>query len=203
MKLLNSLYLFFVIALLGACSSTDVAPADGTEGAGTGEDNPVIASGINGTYEGGGSYTPGSANSPYANATNSNARNGDFYNNAQYGQGVVGGPSSPAKDRVIYFSYDSSNIDSRAEAIIRAHSAFLMKNPNVKILLEGHTDSRGSRGYNISLGERRAIAVMRKFLALGVKPAQIRVVSYGEEQPSVNGYNEDAYRRNRRAVIQY
>lgn len=157
----------------------------------------ATSSGIDGTYYGGDGYRPGAA-SGYNPATN-----GDFYNNTDYGQNVVGGPTAPAKDRVIYFSYDSANIDSRAENIVKAHAQYLRNHPKQRILLEGHTDSRGSREYNISLGERRAISVLKRFQALGVPVAQIRIISYGEENPAVSGYNEEAYKRNRRAVIQY
>lgn len=108
-----------------------------------------------------------------------------------------------AKDRVIYFNYDSSNIDERAQAIVKAHADYLLKNPNSNIILEGHTDERGSREYNIGLGERRATSVLREFVAYGVPANRVRIVSYGEENPAVTGYNEDAYKRNRRAVIQY
>lgn len=157
----------------------------------------ATSSGIDGVYYGGDGYQPGAA-SGYNPATN-----GDFYSNANYGKNVVGGPTAPAKDRVIYFSYDSSSIDDRAETIVKAHAEYLRNHPNKRILLEGHTDSRGSREYNIALGERRAISVLKRFQALGVPIAQIRIISYGEENPAVSGYDEAAYQRNRRAVIQY
>lgn len=188
---------FLLIAMsLVACQSPKGLDS-GDAGTTAGEESTAVSSGINGVYSGGGSYNPGTAH-----GTNP-ATNGDFYNNPQYGQGVVGGPKAPAKDRVIYFSYDSSNIDTRAESIVQAHAQYLAKHPNSRIILEGHTDNRGSREYNIALGERRAIAVLKRFQALGVPVSQIRIVSYGEENPAVQGYSEDAYKRNRRAVIQY
>lgn len=164
----------------------------------TGEYTPANGTGFSGAYSPNtGTYTPGAA-SGYNAATNS-----DHYSNPSYGQNVVGGPAAQAKDRIIYFSYDSSSIDSRAEAIIQQHAAYLKQNPNKRILLEGHTDSRGSREYNIALGERRAISVLKRFQALGVSPTQIRIISYGEEKPAVSGYSENVYQRNRRAVVQY
>ncbi len=144
-----------------------------------------------------GSYAPGPAYG-YNPATNS-----DHYDNPEYGKDVVGGPKASAKDRIIYFAYDSSQIDARAKAIVNQHATYLKNRPSIRILLEGHTDSRGSREYNIALGERRAISVSKQFKALGVNPRQIRVISYGEENPAVRGYNADAYKRNRRVVIQY
>ncbi len=189
-----------VLTLMVGCQSSKVIPEGGADSVqGTEE---ATTSGINGIYSGGGSYNPyagGNGESP-ANAA---ANNGDYYNNPNYGQNVVGGPRSQAKDRVIYFGFDSASIDSRAQAIINAHAAYLKRSPRTRIVLAGHTDSRGSRGYNIALGERRALSVKNRFRSLGVRPEQIRVISYGEERPAVNGYSESAYQRNRRAVIQY
>lgn len=180
---------FAAFALISCQSPNRTTPATDAE--------VVTSSGIDGVYYGGDSYNPGTSNAHSA------ASNGNFYDTPTYGQKVVGGPQAPAKDRVIYFSYDSSSIDQRAEAIIRAHAAYLKKNPNTKILLEGHTDSRGSREYNIALGERRAVSVLKRFQALGAPVTQIRIVSYGEEKPAVAGFDESAYQRNRRVVIQY
>lgn len=188
------IYLCLLVMVISGCQSTKKEPIVNST---TKDSEPAINSGINGVYSGGGDYNPGGA-------TGYNpASNGDFYDNPQYGQNVSGGPSAQPKDRVIYFSYDSSSIDSRSEAIIQAHSAYLMSNAGAKILLEGHTDQRGSREYNVALGERRAIAVLKRFQSLGVPISQIRIISYGEENPAVSGYSEDAYKRNRRAVIQY
>ncbi len=177
----------------------------------------ATSSGIDGVYSGGSysepaglnaTYTPGSlasggSYSPEPAAGYNAASNGDHYDNPNYGQNVVGGPKATAKDRIVYFAYDSSAIDSRAEAVVEEHATYLKAHPEVKILLEGHTDSRGSREYNIALGERRAISVLKRFKALGVPMKQIRVISYGEENPAVQGFTEAAYKRNRRAVIQY
>ncbi len=157
----------------------------------------ATSSGINGVYYGGEGYYPGAAKGY------NKASNGNFYDDPKYGKGVVGGPSAPAKDRVIYFGFDSSAIDSRSEAIIAAHAAYLKKHRSTKVVLEGHTDSRGSRGYNIALGERRASSVRQSFAKRGIAPTQFSLISYGEEKPAVTGYNERAYQRNRRVVIQY
>lgn len=193
---------FALLALsltLVACQSSNTKPASTTGSAET-----ATSSGINGVYSGGGSYDPAAGSyDPGAASGYNAATNNDHYSNPNYGKDVIGGPNAKAKDRVIYFGYNSSQIDSRAEAIVQQHAAYLKKNPNTRILLEGHTDSRGSREYNIALGERRAISVLKRFQALGVPVSQIRIISYGEENAAVNGYTEDAYRRNRRAVIQY
>lgn len=185
--------MLITVLMLLSCQS----PNNGKPSTTLGDEKAATNSGINGVYYGGDSYNPGGTGG--ANA----ATQGNFYDNPNYGQSVVGGPQAPAKDRVIYFSYDSSTIYQRALAIVRAHANYLKKHPQAKILLEGHTDSRGSREYNIALGERRAVSVLRQFANMGVVSTNMRIVSYGEENPAVNGFDENAYKRNRRVVIQY
>ncbi len=192
------------VALIGCQNGVNSAATMGNTQKGLSTEQ-AVTSGIDGVYYGGDSYNPAeTTDNVYGTAGGYNqASNGDFYDSASYGKNVVGGGKAPAKDRVIYFSFDSSRIDERSKALVSAHSAYLRKHPNVKVLLEGHTDSRGSRGYNVALGERRAISVLRLFTQLNVPEKQFRVVSYGEENPAVAGSNENAYKRNRRVVIQY
>ncbi|MFI4954693.1 MAG: peptidoglycan-associated lipoprotein Pal [Gammaproteobacteria bacterium] len=105
--------------------------------------------------------------------------------------------------RVFYFDYDDPQIRNEYFEIIRAHARNLVANPTVHIRVEGHTDGRGSREYNIALGERRAQAVMNVLLMEGANREQVSVVSYGKEKPAVPGHDESAYQYNRRAVIVY
>lgn len=128
---------------------------------------------------------------------------GDFYEDPSYGVNVVGGPSAGEKDRVIYFSFDSSALDSRSVAVVEEHAKYLRAHPNVQVVLEGHTDERGSREYNIGLGERRAYSVKGHFERLGVNPSQMRALSYGEENPAADCSSESCYAKNRRVVIVY
>ena len=102
---------------------------------------------------------------------------------------------------VVYFEYDSSEIRSEYLPVVAAHAAYLLKYPNAKVRLEGHTDERGSREYNIGLGERRAQAVRRALQLQGATELQIATVSYGEERPAVAGSDESAYSQNRRVEI--
>jgi len=104
---------------------------------------------------------------------------------------------------VIYFEYDSSEIRSEYLQVVTAHAAYLVKYPNARVRLEGHTDERGSREYNIGLGERRGQTVRRAMLLQGVAEAQLTTVSYGEERPAVAGSDEQAYAANRRVEIVY
>jgi peptidoglycan-associated lipoprotein len=102
---------------------------------------------------------------------------------------------------VVYFDFDSSEIRSEYVPVVAAHAQYLVKYPTARVRLEGHTDERGSREYNIGLGERRAQTVRRALLAQGVAEAQITTVSYGEERPAVEGSDEAAFGQNRRVEL--
>ncbi|HMA11222.1 MAG TPA: peptidoglycan-associated lipoprotein Pal [Steroidobacteraceae bacterium] len=114
------------------------------------------------------------------------------------------GPDGPlGSQRVIYFDFDSSDIRNEYVDVIAAHGRFLAGNATVRVRLEGHTDERGSREYNIGLGERRAQTVRRALALQGVQESQITTVSYGEERPAAAGSDENAYSKNRRVEIVY
>ena len=102
-------------------------------------------------------------------------------------------------DRV-FFDYDSSALSAEAKATLSAQAAFLASNPAVTITVEGHCDERGTREYNLALGERRATAARDYLVAQGVNAARIKTISYGKERPSFIGSNPYAYSKNRRAV---
>lgn len=104
---------------------------------------------------------------------------------------------------VVYFEFDSSEIAPQYVQLVAAHAAFLVKYPTARVRLEGHTDERGSREYNIGLGERRAQTVRRALMVQGVAEAQITTVSYGEERPAVEGSDEAAFAQNRRVEMVY
>lgn len=112
-------------------------------------------------------------------------------------------PNSPLATRIIYFDFDSSEVRSDYRAVVDAHAAFLAAHPNVSITLEGHADERGSREYNLALGERRAQSVKQQMTIQGVNASQISTVSYGEERPAVDGHDEYAWSQNRRVEIVY
>lgn len=119
------------------------------------------------------------------------------------GQAVAGGGNMVSADRIVYFDFDSFEIRPEGRTIIESNARTLTGNRRIVTQLEGHTDDRGSREYNIALGERRANAVRQVMIALGVSPQQIRVVSYGEERPAANGQDEQSYALNRRVEIVY
>jgi peptidoglycan-associated lipoprotein len=100
----------------------------------------------------------------------------------------------------VYFDFDSYALDGEAQATLDKQASLLLKSANVPVAVEGHCDERGTREYNLALGERRATAVKDYLVAYGVAPSRIRVVSYGKERPAVIGSNEAAWAKNRRSV---
>ncbi len=127
----------------------------------------------------------------------------DAFNADALDADALNDPNSPLAVRVIYFDYDSSTVKAAFRPVIEAHAAYLAANPAVKLTLEGHADERGSREYNLALGERRALSVQTQLVVLGANPAQGRVVSYGEERPVELAHNEQAYGMNRRVELNY
>jgi len=124
------------------------------------------------------------------------------------GQDAAGKASALDNDptlqvRVIYFDYDSSEIAPQYRGAVDAHAAFLAKNPGRTVTLEGHADERGSREYNLALGERRAQSVRNMMTLQGVAATQVRTTSYGEERPAAEGSDENAWSQNRRVEIIY
>jgi peptidoglycan-associated lipoprotein len=124
------------------------------------------------------------------------------------GSGATAAPSAQQQaiaelnaKNIVYFAYDSSEIQSQYVPVVAAHAAYLTKYPAARMRLEGHTDERGSREYNIGLGERRAQTIRKALLLQGAADSQITTVSYGEERPAVEGSDEAAYAQNRRAVL--
>ena len=112
-------------------------------------------------------------------------------------------PSGGELAYIIYFDFDSSEVRAGDTDVVSRHAVQLASNPGTRVRLEGHADERGSREYNIGLGERRAQAVRRLLLIQGASASQIATVSFGEERPQAEGSNEAAYELNRRVEINY
>lgn len=137
------------------------------------------------------------ANASYANG---DAQSSGLGQDSSFGDEAR---SPHGNGRVYYFDYDSPVVRSDDKPAIVANANYLLGHPGAKVMLEGHTDPRGSREYNIGLGERRAKAVAQILTAKGVSPAQIRIVSYGAEKLAVNGRTEADFQRDRRVVLVY
>ena len=176
MKLkLGSLIVLALVALASGCSST---------GDKKGSDDVTIEDRGSDASSGG--------------AVASGATSGTDYSSA-----ALNDPNSPLSRRVIYFEYDSAEITDDGQQLLVEHAGYLVANPGTHITLEGHTDERGSREYNIALGDRRALSVERVLELNGVSAEQITIVSYGEEKPAAEGHSDAAWRLNRRVELIY
>ncbi|MBX3560454.1 MAG: peptidoglycan-associated lipoprotein Pal [Sphingomonas sp.] len=129
---------------------------------------------------------------------------GDWEQDGTVGGAVVPGSradflQSVTSDRV-FFALDSYSLDNEANRILDAQAAWLTRNPNVRVTIEGHADERGTREYNLALGDRRANAARNYLQSRGVDPSRMQTISWGKERPAVPGSNESAWAQNRRAV---
>ena len=113
--------------------------------------------------------------------------------------GTAQGPVNVS--RLVYFDYDSFNLKPESQSVIEAHAKLLRANAQRKVSLEGHTDERGGREYNLALGQKRAEAVVQQMKVLGVGDSQLEAVSYGKERPAVDGHDESAWAKNRRVEL--
>jgi peptidoglycan-associated lipoprotein len=118
---------------------------------------------------------------------------------SRFGPGSQQDLAATAGDRE-FFAYDRSDISSEAQQILQRQSQWLKRYPNVSVTIEGHTDERGTREYNLALGERRAQAVKNVLVALGVPAARVSTISYGKERPEVPHSDDQSYAQNRRGV---
>ncbi len=117
---------------------------------------------------------------------------------------LPGNTAGPANvSRLVYFDYDSFELKPESQSVIDAHARFLRANPSRRVSLEGHTDERGGREYNLALGQKRAEAVRRALALLGVADGQMEAVSFGKEKPAMPGTDEASWAQNRRVEIAY
>ena len=134
-----------------------------------------------------------------AGATTDGVDGGGLYD----GEEILADPSAGELGMVIYFEFDSSEVRAADQDLVARHAMQLTSNRAYQVRLEGHADERGSREYNIGLGERRAQAVRQMLLIQGVSPDQISTVSFGEERPVGFGSSESDYAQNRRVEFRY
>lgn len=148
------------------------------------------------------SSTAPTESNPGASTEGANAANAA--GGALGSQEEIGGPQAGLlATRIVYFDFDSAVIKGQGVDVVAAHAKYLSANPQQRVRLEGNTDERGSREYNIGLGDRRAQSVRRALLLQGVSEGQITTVSYGEERPADPGHDEAAWAKNRRVEIVY
>ena len=176
-------------AVLVACEGTVGTVKDTQPDAGTVSDSSATASGT-------GDESISSTDATRTD-TSGAAAAGGFEGHA------LDDPESPLAARTIYFEYDSSDVRDTEQATIEAHARYLSDHANALITLEGHADERGSREYNVALGEQRAEAVRKLMTLLGATSQQIRTISYGEERPVAFGHDDASWHLNRRVEIIY
>ena len=170
--------LILIVALVAGCSSSGTKPDDSADSSNAAADSQT---GSQSGFEG---DTPGEG-SEYLEP------------------GMQAGDKELLQRTVIYFDFDTAKIRSEFSEVLAAHARYVGANQNRSIRLEGHADERGSREYNIGLGERRSQAVRQVLMLQGAGAVQITTVSYGEEQPAVSGNDEEAWSMNRRVEIVY
>ena len=110
-------------------------------------------------------------------------------------------PDDGVLGRVVYFDFDSFAVRDEFRTLVEGHARTLAANKGKRLLVEGHSDERGGREYNLALGQKRAESVVKALALLGASEAQLEAVSYGKERPAVEGHDEDAWARNRRAEL--
>ena len=175
-----------VALLLGGCESTKLA-------------DPAAMASVEtraGTGAGTGAGADGTAGRPAA-APQSGVATVDLARGAAGGTALAALPAQ----RVVYFDFDSFSIKDEFKLVIDANARVLTANKGRKVVVEGHTDERGGSEYNLALGQKRAEAVLRSMTLLGVGDAQVEAVSFGKERPAVQGSDETAWARNRRAEL--
>ncbi len=112
-------------------------------------------------------------------------------------------PNNILSKRIVYFDFDSNQVKEEFRPLVAAHAKYVSQNGKAKMIVQGHTDERGSREYNLALGQRRADAVKQMMAVLGAESGRVETVSFGEEKPRTQGSGESAFSENRRAEIVY
>ena len=177
--MVKKVFIILLLGFLAACSSTANKPTPTVVDKGSGGDSSTSDAGTTSAR----SFVTGTDNG--SNMTELND------------------PQGPFSVRIIYFEFDSSDIRPQFRDTVEAHATYLIANPEVVLSLEGHADERGSREYNLALGEGRSQTVKRQMVLLGASASQIRTTSYGEERPVSEEHDEFAWSQNRRVEIIY
>ena len=195
------LLLAAIAALLAACETASEidAIASGTSGS-SGTTSASSSASSSTSDVSSTSSSSGSSNSGSSDSTTSSGSSSTETGSTSYSYDTD--PKTAlikVGDRVL-FGYDSSDLDDDDRAILNNQSKFLNQNPSLKVTIEGHCDERGTREYNLALGEKRASSVKDYLISLGINSDRISVVSYGKERPQVLGSNKAAWSMNRRSV---
>jgi peptidoglycan-associated lipoprotein len=177
----------FVAFMVVGCSSTPT-----TEGTAPIEDRSAA-----GTTPGGGASTSGTGSGGVSGSAGSTGTG------TARGGNPLRDPSSPLSKRSVYFDFDSFSVKDEYKPTIEAHARYLQQNRAARMTVQGNTDERGSREYNIALGQKRADAVKRMLTLLGAQESQVESVSFGKEKPRAQGHDDSSWAENRRDDILY
>lgn len=179
------------LLLLAGCATTEEGPTETPEDTGAASEEQAGAEG-----------TPEEGDGAQARGLEEGA--------GAEGEALAEGETAPEdegvprpEDNRVFFAFDSAEVQEEGRELIKAHAEYLKAHRDIRVLLEGHTDKRGSREYNLGLGERRAKSVRRLLGVNGVSSARLEVVSFGEERPLREGDSEEAHAKNRRVRIRY
>ncbi len=182
-RLLKTLFLGLALTGLAACSSNNTSDSEVTDAGQTGAE---VVGGETGNQQNAGGVEVGGVDPVLSIEEQERQKAAEL-----------------RQSQVVYFEFDRTDIRDEFAEILEAHASYLRDNPSVSVLVEGHTDEKGTPEYNIALGERRGKAVAKYLQSLGVLAAQISIVSYGEEKPVDSAHTEAAMAKNRRAVLVY
>ena len=161
------------------------------------KDDAAVADGTSQSEQG------GTTDSTQVGGLSDSSVSGTALGSVSYDRAAINDANSVLAERVIYFDFDSDQISQDYLDLISHHGKYLAANPDMSLRLEGHADERGTREYNVALGNRRAQAVRRLILFQGASASQVDVISYGEEKPVALSHDEEAWRLNRRAELIY
>ena len=181
---------FFIAACETASQTTADSSGESSSSTAASSASTTASSGSSGSS---GSSSSSASSSGSASSSSSSSSNG-MTDKASAEEALA------AIGNTVYFAFDSSALNAETEGTLMRQAAFLSANPALTVTIEGHCDERGTREYNLALGERRATAARDFLLAQGVDSARIRTISYGKERPAVAGSNESAWAKNRRAA---
>jgi len=188
--------LFAAAFFLAACETASQTASDSSSDSTSSTTTAAsTASASSGTASSG---TSSSGSSDSSASTGSTASSSTASSTAETADDIAG--KLALIGNTVYFEFDSSALLADAQGTLARQAAFLKLYPAVKITIEGHADERGTREYNLALGERRASAARDYLLAQGIDSARVRIISYGKERPAVQGSNEEAWAKNRRAA---
>jgi len=185
---MRALWTVLIVSALAACATTqtgDTQPPAGVEDRSPGATQPAPGPG-----------TQGVPAKPVTGVDLTGAR-------PAAGADPLRDPASILSQRSVYYEFDKHDIRDEYKPAIEAHAKYLREHGAIKMLIQGNTDERGSREYNIALGQRRAEGVKRMLMLLGVREDQVEAVSLGEEKPKETGHTEEAWTRNRRSDMLY